>query len=194
MNLELFTEFMTERPSQHLPEWQTFLELCELHMTKHKIETPVVVELGVWRNKQKKFYEQLLGAHHIGIDISCKRSTPDILGDTHDPKTLRALKGKLNGRAINILFIDAGHSYKSTKKDFEMYSSYCSDIIAFHDIEHYRHREKAAHKVHVFWDELKEKAYNGIGEYKDFLFITINQCHHKGRKNRGLGIGVIIKR
>ena len=193
MNLELFDEFMKERPSQHTPEWRAFLEICEIYLKKHKIENPIVVELGIWKNKQKKFYERLLGAYHIGIDLRALTSPPDILGNTHDPKTLEMLLQMLDGRPINILFIDAGHSYKSVKRDFEIYSPYCSDIIALHDIEHYRHRERASRKVHVFWDELKEKAHTGPDEFKDFLFIAIDQCHFV-KQNRGLGIGMIIKK
>lgn len=193
MNLELFDELMERRPSQHMPEWKIFLEICEMYLKKHKIENPVVVELGIWKNSQKKFYEQLLGAYHIGIDLNARKSPPDVLGNTHDPKTLRKLLQMLNGKPINILFIDAGHSYKSVKKDFEMYSPYCSNLIVLHDIEHYRHRDRASHKVHVFWDELKEKAYEGPEEFRNFLFIAINQCHFV-KQNRGLGIGIIIKK
>ena len=196
MNLEIFDKLMKDRPSQHKPEWRLLLEICELYMKKRKIKNPIVVELGTYKDKQRAFYEQLLGANHIGIDISNKRSIPDILGDSHNPWTLGTLKKKLNGKSINILFIDGDHSYESVKKDFEMYSSFCSDIIAIHDIETGRGKEKEKRTfphVHEFWDELKEKAHKEPEKYANYLFVSINQNHFRCAGNRGLGIGAIIK-
>jgi len=197
MNLKLFNSLMKHRPSQNMPEWRTFLEICEMHLKKHKIKNPIVVELGMWKNRQKKFYEQLLGAHHISIDISDKRGMPDILGDTHKSATVEALKKKLNGRPINILFIDACHRYGAVKKDLELYSPLCSDIIAFHDIETHRHREKSKVTVWKFWDELKLEAFRGVEKYKEFLLLSIYQHRPARRLNKEatqMGIGVIMKR
>ena len=78
MNLKLFKELMKQPPAQHPGEWRAFLEICESYLRKHKIKNPVVVELGVYENKQKRFYEQFLGAEHIGIDKRSKRCTPEI--------------------------------------------------------------------------------------------------------------------
>jgi len=161
-----------------------FLELCEMYLKKHEIKNPIVVELGVKRNKQKRFYEELLGAEHIGIDISDRSGIPDILGNTHDPETMEALKKKLQGRPINILFIDACHFYEDVKQDFEMYEPLCSDIIVLHDIMLHRR------EVGKFWGELRKKARKGIEEYRNFLFLSIYQ-HRKD--NLQLGIGIIIK-
>lgn len=196
MNLKLFDEFMGKRrmPSQNYPEWLMFLEVCEIHLKKHKIEKPIVVELGSSRNRQKKFYEQLLGAEHIGIDMYIERFPPDILGDSHDPRTLKALKKKLNGRPINILFIDAAHSYKDVKKDYEMYSPLCSDIVALHDVETARYRLHSRREVWKFWDELKARSFNDSerGELERFLFLLIHQ-HRTNGKKWWMGIGMIIK-
>ncbi len=191
MNLELFHEW-TRRiyPSQNLSEWRIFLEICEMYLKEHEIKNPIAVELGIARNRQKKFYEQLLGAQHIGIDISTKRGTPDIVGNIHDLKTFEALKTKLNSNPINILFIDANHSYEAVKKDFEMYSPLCNDIVALHDIDSQRYQGNKRVEVWRFWDELKEKASKRMEGYDNFLFFSI--YHHGSRGN--LGIGVIIKR
>jgi len=193
MNLELFNKLMIkkQRPGQFQQEYLMFLEICETYLRKRKIENPIVVELGVAKNKQKRIWELLLGAEHIGIDISDKRGIPDILGDLHDPKTLGTLRGKLNGRMINILFIDADHSYEAVKKDFELYSPLCSDIIAFHDIETTRYQEDATREAWKFWDELKEQAYIKRG-IENFMFLSMHQYHVDKRK-LGRGIGVIIK-
>ena len=53
MNQELFEELMKDRPQQHGPEWKMFLEICEMYLKKRKIKNPVVVELGIFENKQK---------------------------------------------------------------------------------------------------------------------------------------------
>ncbi len=181
MNLERFNKLMMEKgsPAQNPSEWRMFLEVCEMYLKKHKIKNPIVVELGIKRNRQKKFYEQFLGAEHIGIDISKKQSNPDIQGNTHDSKTLIKLKSMLEGKAINILFIDALHLYEDVKKDYEMYSPLCSDIIVLHDIK------LMEREVWKFWSELIAK------ECKDLLFLTIYQC---AGLERQAGIGMIIKR
>lgn len=193
MNLELFNELMAWRPSQHEPEWRIFLEICELYIKKNAIENPIVVEIGVWRNRQKPFYEQLLGARHIGIDISTKRSKPDIHGDSHNAATLDVLKERLNGKPINILFIDGAHRYEDVRMDFEMYAPLCSDIIAFHDTEFKRYDNDEKLMVWKFWDELKKRAIEELKEYGHYLFLSISQCHFLKHK-RGAGIGLIIKR
>ena len=160
MNLHLFDQMMTKRnrPSQNYSEWKMFLEICDMEMKKKGILKPMVVELGMWRNRQKKFYETFLNADHISIDINAKRGTPDIMGDTHDKKTMAAIKEKLDGRSINILFIDAGHAYEDALKDFEDYSPLCTDIIALHDIWCHRYSDRSDMQVHRLWDELKQKA------------------------------------
>jgi len=180
MSLELFEQLWEQgRPSQHSGEWRTFLQLCESYLKKHKIEHPIVVELGLFANTQKKFYEQLLGAEHIGINVYNTRCIPDIIGNTHNPETLRMLKEKLNGKPINILFIDAGHTYRAVEKDFEIYGPLCNDIIALHDINLGRNTTKETRQVWRFWDELKTR------ECENFSFISIE---------RREGIGVMMRK
>lgn len=194
MNQNIFDKYMVKgnRPSQNYYEWKVFLEICEMYLKQRKIEKPIVVELGNWRNKQKKFYEDFLGAKHISIDITDKRGTPDIIGDTHEPETVEVLKKKLRGRPINILFIDAGHAYEDVKLDFEIYSALTTDIIAFHDIHCHRYDNWKVMQVWRYWDELKMLAYQGRRSYKGFLFLDI--FHYRGTGNGvQMGIGMIIK-
>lgn len=191
MKYTLFDELMKPKPFQFMPEWRMFLGVCETYLKRVKVENPIVVELGSWKNRQKPFYEQLLGAEHIGIDkniIVESRSIPDILGNTHDEKTLERLKKRLDGRMINILFIDACHHYGDVKKDYEMYSPLCDGIVAIHDIESYRDLSVKKTKVWKFWDELKLKVSKGEEGYTHLLFLSIHQ--HRGGN---MGIGVIIK-
>jgi|GEM_PF-1426839 len=194
MNIELFNELAKQKPAQHLAEWQFFLEICEMYFKKYEIDNPVIVELGAFRRMQKKFWERLLGAEHIDIDISDRGKTnvPDILGDTHNPETIKILKERLNGRFIDVLFIDAGHRYEDCKKDFEMYLPLCNGIVAFHDIGIKRENVD----VWLFWNELKEKAYRGKEQYKDFLFLSIFAPKISGQNysDTKVGIGMILKK
>ncbi len=183
INLELFDELFKKRPSQRREEWLAYLEICKMYFKKHNIKKPVVVELGVYKNRQKKFYETLLGAEHIGIDISEKKSTPDIKGSSHDPETLKKLKERLNGRDINILFIDACHKYEDVRHDFETYSPLCVDIIAFHDTEIGRRGGRDGHQAWKFWDILKNNAYRND---EKILFYSIQH-------GQGPGIGVMTR-
>jgi len=180
MNLDLFNKLWAQgRPSQHSGEWRIFLELCESYLKKHEIRNPIVVELGLFANTQKRFYEQLLGAEHIGIDRKARRCVPDIRGNTHSLETLGALKKKLRGRPMNILYIDASHTYESVKKDFEMYSPLCDGIIALHDTNLGRGKTIETRQVWRFWDELK------IKECENFSFTSIE---------REMGTGVMIRK
>lgn len=192
MNLELYHELMTTGhssvrkcgPRQRRDVWKMFLQICETYLKEHRVKNPIAVELGIYRNHQKKFYNKLLNMDHIGIDIEDNRGKPDILGDTHDPETVKTLKSKLKGRTINILFIDANHSYDDVKKDFEMYSPLCNGIIAIDDINLSRHRikKRKRHGVWAFWDEIKLSE-----NHDDHLFLSI------GQERDNSGLGMIIK-
>ena len=197
MDLKLFDKLMELRPSQHEPEFQTYLEICEMYMKKLGIKKPLVVELGTYKNRQKRFYEQLLGAEHIGVDIGAREDSAaaDIIGNTHDPETMATLKKKLRGRSIDILFIDACHRYDDVKKDYEMYSPLCNGIVAFHDIERKRHKNIRNSQVFKYWDELLEASFSVEKKgLEPFLYLPVLQCHQKNGKSRRLGIGMIIKR
>ena len=198
MNIQLFDELIDHsrkgRPAQHPSEWKMFLEICEMYMKTHGIKKPIVVELGVYYGMQRQFYEQFFDAEYIGIDYDTKRSVPDIIGDTMVPETLDALTSKLKGRPINILFIDAGHTYKAVKQDFNVYSPLCSDIVALHDIESGRYADSSHRMVWKFWDELKERSYKEKGKLSEFMFLTIRQRFAHRRISQRLGIGLVLKR
>lgn len=194
MNMEIFRELMKNNPAQHPAEWLMFIELCDSWLKKNKIERPIIVELGILHGRQKEFYEKLFNAEYIGIDITDKRATPDILGDTHAPQTLEKLYRMLYGRKIDILYIDADHTYKGVKEDFEIYAPLCNGIIGLNDVETGRYKGKRQLKVWKFWDELRNESFVRTGAYADFLFLTIHQCRFVKRRDSRLGTGVIIKR
>jgi len=198
MDIKLFDKLINHsrkgRPAQNPSEFKMFLQFCDMHFAVHKIKRPIVVELGVYYGMQKQFYEQLFDAEYIGIDYDTKRSVPTIVGDTMDPHTLKTLKDKLRGRMINVLFIDADHTYKAVKSDFETYEPLCSDIIALHDIESGRYDNSKHRMVWKYWDELKEMSYKESGILSYAMFLTIRQRFAHRRISQRLGIGLIIKK
>ena len=198
MNEKLYNDLMHHRPSQQQPEWKLFLQLCELYLERNKIERPIVVEIGCLRSKQRKFYEQLFDAEHISIDIRAKGS-PTILGNSHLPQTMMALRKKLdevNGphelgsKPIDILFIDAGHAYSDIRQDFDDYGPLCSGIIAIHDIEIGFPRKC---DVRFFWNELKQSSKIKGSKYADSMFISLFQYSFE-RWHRSVGLGMVIQK
>lgn len=201
MDVERFDELMgLGGLAQNPPEWQFWLEFCEMYLAKHKIKDPIIVELGTLYGVQKRFYEELLGARHISVDSNNERTTPDIFGPTEDPATLTKLKDMLGGKPITILFIDASHIYSHVARDFNIYSPLVSDIIAFHDTEIGRGSERIKRDkdsvrfgVWKFWEEMRELSYSGEGQYENTLFLDIRQYRQARRRNSRVGIGVMIK-
>jgi len=179
MNIKDFSMLAVEQqPNQCLEEWKCFLEFVEAYFKNRGITRPIVVELGIEYNYQKRFYEEFLGAEHIGIDIA-ERRHPDILGNTHDEETLNRLKAKLDGRAINLLFIDASHVYEDAKRDYEMYAPLVRNIIAFHDVLHNDPGDKGA-RVRLLWEEI-------MRDENKYMKVVFSLRHSY------MGIGVMIK-
>jgi len=179
MDFALYDRLLKECwPGQNVREWRFFLEFLEMYFTNRGIKNPIIVEIGVRGGCQKRYYEQFLGARHIGIDTDNTYSTPDILGNSHDPQTLAVLNVLLRGKPINALFIDADHAYESVKKDFEIYEPLVKNIIAFHDIR------TVGFGVIKYWPELLERKE----QWMNSMFYQKNLvCPHQ------YGIGMIIK-
>jgi len=164
MNIQHFYEIidpiLAKKPFQDLliqdvSEWRCFLEFVDAYFRNRNVVNPVVVEIGTENNMQKRFYQELLNATHIGIDI---HGNPDILGDSHSQETVDILKAKLDGRKIDLLFIDGDHSYDGVKRDWKLYEPFVRYIVAFHDI--YTKGHSANPEVYRLWDEIVDKEMN----------------------------------
>jgi len=170
--------------AQDMSEWKAYLEFVKGYFKNRAIIKPVVVEIGVMHNAQKPYYEELVDAEHIGIDIN-PNCAPDILGDSHKPQTMQELHRVLCGRKIDLLFIDGNHSYDNVKQDYELYGPLTEHIIAFHDIT-----ASVNSDVRRFWQELSRA--NG------YLAIAFNQYNSAvsvvENKFIDMGIGLILKR
>lgn len=189
MNLKKFDELSGYKVdfrnllAQDMTEWKFYIEIITAYFRNREIPKPIVVEIGLMHNAQKKFYTEILGAEHIGIDMNYN-SEPDILGDSHKPETLRELEGRLSGRRIDLLFIDGNHAYESVKRDFEIYAPMTKHIIAIHDIE-----ATVNSQVMRYWEELKRDGR--------FLAISLNRFNGSPDMKEGrfkdMGIGLVIK-
>jgi len=70
--LVIDTEKEGKRLNQHLPEFKAYLEYVYYFLKQRRVAKPLVVEIGILDGAQKKFYEKILNANYIGIDIDPK--------------------------------------------------------------------------------------------------------------------------
>jgi len=84
--------------------------------------------------------------------------------DSHKPSTKKSLQKILNGKKLDLLFIDGDHTYEGVKKDWTMYSPFMKEggFVVFHDISF--HPKVPECQVEKFWKELSPK-------YKHIEFV-----------------------
>ena len=77
-----------------------------------------------------------------------------IRGDSHKPETFRRAAEALEGREVDLLFIDGDHSYEGAKTDFLKYRSLVrpGGLVVFHDILDSRYDPSV--NVAPLWREL----------------------------------------
>jgi predicted O-methyltransferase YrrM len=75
--------------------------------------------------------------------------------DSHRRETKNEVAKKLNGRAVDLVFIDGDHRHRGVQKDFEMYAPFVRNggIVLFHDI--LPHPKVPICGVYRFWSEIK---------------------------------------
>jgi hypothetical protein len=176
------------RLNQHVPEWRAFLEYVAGYLRAREVLRPVIVEIGILDGAQRRFYEELLGAEYIGIDIN-PISPATISGDSAVPGTVDELKKRLGGWPIDLLFIDGLHTYAGAKSDYEIYGPLTKHLIAIHDIHTPKLWPGDPVDVARLWTEI-------LKTNKTDTIITIQ--HHNPRRpeefnGRPLGIGLIVK-
>jgi cephalosporin hydroxylase len=81
-----------------------------------------------------------------------------VRGDSHEPDTEDRIRRLLDGRALDLLFIDGDHTYDGVRQDFADYSPLVRPrgLLAFHDIVPSgpgKHGDPGG--VPTFWSELK---------------------------------------
>lgn len=192
MDLKKF-EILSETPKpvkflvwQDWAEFQTYLEFVSSYFKNRGVTNPLVVEIGILHNEQQLFYREILNADYIGMDIE-QNNEPDVLGDSGDPNTKIQLRSLLDGRSIDLLFIDGNHTYDGVKKDYELYAPLTKHLIAFHDV--YSETKPRALGVNQFWAEMVRS-----NQHMTAVFHRFNsKACIKEQRFMNEGIGVVIK-
>jgi len=104
-----------------------------------------------------------------------------IYGNSHKPRTIERVKKEFGGQPIDLLFIDADHTFAGVQQDFDNYVGWVKDggIIAIHDIAG---NPDPRFGVHEYWEILKSW-FSKTSHKTRFVEIC------KG----GNGIGLIFK-
>ncbi len=188
MNLQRFDELMNGLSNrgdlmQESSEWLGFMEFISAYFENRGIAKPLIVEIGIYHGATQLFYEQLLSAEYVGIDMN-PDARPDILGDSGNSEILDELQERLDGRKIDLLFIDGDHGHKGVKRDYELYAPLVRHLIALHDVIARRQVSNDAIEVYRLWEEI-------VAMENTIVFKGAGWCT-PGRQTP-LGIGVIIK-
>lgn len=188
MNINKFQEIMRALPErgglmQESSEWFGFMEFISSYFENRQIIRPLVVEIGIYRGAARAFYEQLLGAEYICIDIN-PDCHPDILGNSNNLETLDELRDRLDGREIDLLFIDGDHEYGAVKRDYDLYSPLTKHLVVLHDVIARRDGALTNIQVYRLWEEIMAMEDTIVFKGKGWIYPG-NQTP--------LGIGVILK-
>lgn len=124
----------------------------------------VILELGTGMGGSLKVWEQIVRPNDLVISVDIRddldriiwnyknsdRNIRLISGDTLDKNTTKLVKQSLEGKEVDFLLIDAGHSYECVSNDFVEYSPFVrrGGLIGFHDLNDMSN-------VGKFFDELK---------------------------------------
>lgn len=161
-----------------LKPYQFKSEILALAKTVENLRPKIVLEVGTSTGGTFFIWSRLSthNAHLISVDLPGgendwafphwkepfykKFALPpqkiDILrGDSQTIEMLEKVKNVLAGEQVDLLFIDADHSYEGVKRDYELYSPLVrtGGVIAFHDIVKFPEYTKV--KVKDLWDEVK---------------------------------------
>jgi hypothetical protein len=158
MHIKKYDELMAALPErgdlmQENTEWFAYLEFISAYFKSRKITRPLIVEIGIYRGATRAFYEQLIGAEYLSLDIN-PDCHPDILGDTKSQETLDVLMDRLNGRKVDLLFIDGDHKYEAAKADYERYSPLSRHLVVLHDVIARRDGMETVIEVFRLWEEI----------------------------------------
>lgn len=175
---------ITQKPDE-------FLELLQwLEIKKNGIDG--IIEVGVLKGGTALFWQILLipDGIYIGIDIDEKDYFPEIRARFNADQRMQFIKGdsasiimveecekRLNGKKIDILFIDGNHSAEYIRADYLNYKDFLKSdgLIIFHDVHHPEYPE-----IGRFFNRLSK-----LPEYFGMKFIG---------SDKPFGIGALIKK
>ena len=190
---EIWSDAQKFKIQQKQNEWFTFLdEICKLSDPEWIFEpVDIIIEIGSYDGGSTVALSHVT-KELITIDLE---TTPrfDTFGypedseikgsayirqkckflmtqpNSHNVTTFEEVKQILNGRKVDVLFINGDNSYEGVKQDFNLYSELVKEggLIGVHSIIRSNFHEQYNCFVHDFWDEIKVK-YNGVEIVDDF--------------------------
>jgi len=131
--------------------WMTEYELLTLRKLASNVED--IVEVGSWKGRStKEFLEHCKGKVYAvdhfngskndgsGVVASNENVYDEFTKNVGHYSNLEVLKGDsvemaktFNGNKVDMVFIDAGHTYEECKADIEAWLPKCTKVIAGHD-------------------------------------------------------------
>ncbi len=122
------------------------------------------IELGYCNGANTYILSSVTSIITIGIDVNgcydgrlpAREKIELINGDSHDSASIEKASSLLENKPIDLLFIDADHSYDAVKKDFEIWGKLVrpGGWIAFHDIDPHHVNIEQCGCIQL-WNEIK---------------------------------------
>jgi predicted O-methyltransferase YrrM len=178
--------------AKRLGATQKLRELAKFGRFLRGREMGTVVELGSERGGTLWMWSALAASDALIISVDLDR--PSVLpargsqivefvqGNSHDRSTRARVEQVLQGKPIDLLFIDADHGYESVRADYELFAPLVrpGGVIGFHDI-----LTPHPSEVGRYWNELKRENRHRARE-----FVDHRDVRSRGRGAWG-GIGVL---
>jgi predicted O-methyltransferase YrrM len=148
----------------------------------HDVKPRNVVEIGAWKGGTALLWSRIALEKVVSVDLpmgpfggatahldiaACEKRNSEIaercpnfvgiLGNSQEPKTLGAAARALDGKLVDLLFIDGDHTYEGVKRDFEAWSQIVKPggWVAFHDIADTPRHTRDGVEVRKLWLELQ---------------------------------------
>lgn len=160
--------------------WQLPEEFIPTMEIVHRLEPKTVLEIGTAWGGSLFCWAQIAhpNAHLISLDLPGgldgggylpehaehfrqflfpEQELTCLLTDSTKPKAVEMLQDALEGDSVDVLFIDAFHSYEAVKNDFEKFSPFVrpGGVVIFHDIQPAEPDRDLPLEVPQYWNELK---------------------------------------
>lgn len=192
--------FRAHRHFKSIVPIQTPLEIEQLYLTVCDLKPRRVLEVGTAEGGTLYLWIQAATADAtiISVDLpggrfgggypECRTALYEaftrteqtlhlLRADSHDPRTVEQVRQILADEPVDLLFIDADHTYEGVKTDFLQYSPMVrrGGLIAFHDICPSPDPET---QVERLWVQIRSRY-----DVKEFV--------HPDRYGRKIGIGLL---